>query len=276
MPQSKPYVHTDGRTLHLGRRKVSELTPETLRMNKYALVLPIPASAGVIWTKDVTQFGMMGNDLYSDCCEAAIGHAVQVVSLNDSMGEVTPPDALILDLYANSSGYVPGDPSTDNGSIISYVLNYVLKYSLAARRKHRRIHAASDLHAYAYVDPMDMGLVLQCISAFATLDIGLALPISCQRQVGSLWDVVGNPKTDENSMPGSWGGHSVVVPDFRVVDGQLQIGCITWGQVQWMSLSFWLGYVDEAYVLMFKAWIAAHPQLKALMAQVDADLALVG
>jgi hypothetical protein len=270
-----PYIHTDGRELHLGRLHKSELTPTTLRMHKYSALLPTPP-AHVDWTKGVTHFGEMGNDQLGDCTCAAIGHAVQISSLNAMPSEVTPPDQLVIDLYSNSCGYVQGDPSTDNGGIIAFVINYALKYSLAARHKHRHIHAASELHGYAYVDVANIPLVQQSIATFGVLDIGLALPNTCQAQIGGLWDVVGNPATDTNSMPNSWGGHSTVVIGYRMVDGGLQFLTITWGQLQWMTERFWGAYVDESYILMFVQWLKQYgAQYASLMSAIDADLSLI-
>jgi hypothetical protein len=272
---AQPYVHTDGRALHVGRRYVSPLNVNTLYMSKHAALLP-PAPMAIDYTRGITAFGEMGNDVLSDCCEAAYGHATQIVSLNTPMGMVTPADQLIINFYGDSSGYVIGDASTDNGSVISWVLNYALKYSLAARRKHPRVHAASQLHAYGYVDPLNLPLVQQSIATFGVLDIGLALPITCQAQIGTLWDVVGNPATDPNSMPNSWGGHSTVVVGYRTVDSVVQLLTITWGALQWMTTAFWNAYVDESFALMFTQWLVQFgAQFAPLISAIDAELSLI-
>ena len=91
------YQHHDGRTFRLGKKPV-RLDPRTLRMEKYAILLPVPPAA-YDWTQGVQQWGMMDNDTLGDCTCAAVGHGDQVVTLNSSEGMKTPGDQLILNLY---------------------------------------------------------------------------------------------------------------------------------------------------------------------------------
>jgi hypothetical protein len=243
--------------------------PRSLQMAKYTSTLPAPPPS-LDWTKGVTEWGMMLNDSLGDCTCAAIGHGAQVVTLNVPIGEVTPPDILILNLYEHACGYVPGNPNTDQGGVILDVLNYVQKNALGRRRRvgggH---HKKFPLLAFTEVNYKDKVQVEQAIQCFAVVDIGLQLPITAQAQVGKVWEVVGNPIADPNSQPGSWGGHSVIVPKYDV-DGPT---CITWGQLQKMTWGFWNTYVDESYALFYRFWLDQFGgQYSEMLSQLEADL----
>lgn len=235
-----PYTHTDGRILLLGK-DTPKIDNRTFQLKDFLSRATPPPSAN--WYQGITSWGMMLNDTLGDCTCAAIGHAKQVSTLNTPDGEETPPDVLILNLYEKSCGYVNGDPSTDQGGIIVNVLNYVRKYRLG---KHKHW-----LYAFADPDPGDVEHIKQAIATFGIVDIGLQLPITAQNQVGSTWDVVGNPNTDPNSQPGSWGGHSVIVSSY----GTNGLTCITWGALQTMTWEFWSTYVDESHALLMKSWM---------------------
>lgn len=273
-PIPAPYTHSDGRTLRLGK-----LAPvydsRALHMSKYTSALP-PPPPSCDWTRGVINFGEMLNNKLGCCAESAIGHATQIVTLNTHDYELTPANSIIELLYEYSSGYIPGDPSTDNGSVVAYVLNYVLKHGLGTHRRNRSLRALGELSAYAYVDPLNVDLVKQSLATFGVVDIGLALPITCQSQIGGIWNIVGNPATDPDSMPNSWGGHSTVLVGYRTINGCTQFLTITWGKLQWIAQSFFTVYVDEAYVLLYAAWLKKlSAQASDLVAQLEADFHLI-
>jgi len=209
-----------------------------------------------------TQFGMMLNDVLGDCTCAAVGHAEQVASLNDApppeIGtEITVTDDVIENMYEKSCGYVPGNPFTDNGGIITNVLDWARQHGIGhPGPTHHHRHR---LVAYADPNPANVTHIKQAIAEFMIVDIGLQLPVTAQAQIGGVWDVVGNPRTDPDSVPGSWGGHSVVVAEYDV-NG---LTCITWGALQAMTWRFWNTYCDEAHVLFMAALLDRYKMLTA-------------
>jgi hypothetical protein len=249
-------------------KKPPKKDPRTLMLSKYTLS---PPPAACDWTKGVTSWGEMLNDNLGDCTCAAVGHGVQVASLNSPSGEITPPDSTIEQLYEKSCGYVPGDPNTDGGGVILDVLNYVRnnapwKFKDPTENPHKHPY---QLFAYADPNPNDITHVKQAIATFGMVDIGLDLPLTAQSQVGSVWDVVGNPKTDSNSLPGSWGGHCVIIPKY---DGDI-LTCITWGALQRMTIAFWNAYVDESHALLFRHWVEQYGvDYPEMLVQLEADL----
>jgi hypothetical protein len=258
----------DHRAVKLGK-KPAKIDKRTLRIAKYAKSLP-PPPASCDWFGSVTSWGMMENDSLGDCTCAAVGHGVQVATLNSPDGEVTPPDSTILQLYEQACGYIPGDPNTDNGGVIIDVLNFV-RQNRPWTHKQRHKHT---YELYAYADPSTTNIVevKQAIATLGIVDIGIQLPITAQAQVGSLWDVVGNPQTDQNSQPGSWGGHSVVCCAYDANT----ITCITWGALQPMAWNFFTTYVDECHALLFRAWVEQFAaQNPTALQELEADLAAV-
>jgi hypothetical protein len=239
MKLGRKAIKTDSRTLKLG----DYLTPG---------LPPPPPSAD--WTRGISAWGMMLNDTLGDCTIAACGHAVQVWTANTG-SEVTLPNATIEKYYEEWDGYVPGDPSTDNGGIELDVLNDWKKQGLAGHK------------LMAFADPRFANLteVRQSIALFGGVYIGLAMPLTAQTQ--DVWDVVagGGPDTE----PGSWGGHAVFVPMYD----RNGFTCITWGQQKIMTVAFWNQYCDEAHTLLSEDWLSANDSPSGFdQAQLLADL----
>jgi hypothetical protein len=273
MPQNAPYTHTDGRTLYLGKGP-ARVDPRTFKLEKFLLPATPPPSAN--WYGGVTSFGAMLNENLGDCVVAAIGHAEQIATLNTPSGELTVSNNVIENVYEKACGYVPGNPSTDNGCVIVDTLNWVRQYGLGHRHPSGDAGETRHRHAlYAYADPSvtDLDHIKQSIASFATLDLGLQLPITAQAQVGGLWTVVGNPFTDPNSQAGSWGGHSTICCAYDADT----LTVITWGQLQVMDWGFFTSYVDEAHCLLMRAWLSAKGLPVGMnLAALDQELQALG
>jgi hypothetical protein len=254
----EPYKHTDGRILKLGKRP-ARVDPRTLQLKDYLEPDISPAPASMDWSKGTTSWGMMLNDSLGDCTIAACGHAVQLVSLNTT-AIITEPDAEIEKYYEWWCGYVPGDPNTDQGGVELDILNSWRKNGFAGHK----------LLGYVDPSPGDAEHVKQSVALFGMVYIGLGLPLTAQNQVGSLWDVVGNPATDANSQPGSWGGHAVIVIAYDADT----LTVVTWGALQKMSWRFWNAYVDESHTPLLGYWLENGPAPSGFrMTALETDLA---
>ncbi len=230
--------------LKLGKR-APKFDKRTLKMSKYITPALAPAPVSCDWTQRKVNWGMMLNDSLGDCTIAACAHAIQVWSLCNPAGlavgqtEITVVDSDILKMYEKSCGYNPSDPATDEGGVELDVLNFW---------RHNPLHG-HHLKAYAEPDPGNFQHIKQSIWLFGGVYIGLALPITAQSQ--DVWDVVGDPLNDPDSMPGSWGGHAVYVPAYDSAG----LTMITWGQLKRMTKAFWNAYCDESHALVGGWWV---------------------
>lgn len=210
-------------------RKALKTDSRTLRLARYMKALG-PPPAAVNWAKGISQFGMMLNDQLGCCTIAGIGHAIQVWTANVS-AEVTIPDSIIQNYYSTWDGYVPGDPSTDNGGI---ELNVLQDWKAQGFSGHLLT---------AYADPTVSNLVevRQAINLFLGLYIGFNVTNQVMENDDDPtipWDMTGDTS--------SAGGHCVYVIGY---DAQF-VYVISWGQIYKMTWAYWSANVDEAHALL--------------------------
>lgn len=228
----------DHSKMRLGRKAI-KTDSRTLALGDYLRPGVPPPPPAADWTKGITDWGMMLNDKLSDCTIAGAAHAVQVWTVNTTGKIVTVPDRTLKSYYEKWDGYVPGKPETDSGGVELDVLNDWQKKGFA---KHKLL---------AFADPRYTDLVemRQSIALFGGVYIGLALPLSAQKQ--EVWDVV--PNGGAKAKRGSWGGHCVFVPKYD----KKGFTCITWGGLKTMTVAFWKKYCDEAHTLLGQNWFTA-------------------
>ncbi len=239
-------------SLRLGKRP-ARLDPRTVKLARFLpSELPAPPDA-TDWASGIVSWGMMRNDLLGDCTIAGLGHAVQVWSAATG-NPFTVPDQVVVDYYGRWCGYIPGDPSTDNGGIELDVLNQW--------RKSSDGFFTEKLIGYADPDPGDLLHIKQSIWLFGLSYIGLSLPISAQRQ--DVWDVVDGA----SGSPGSWGGHCVIVLGYD----NRTLTCVTWGELKQMTWAFWQKYCDESHTLLSKRWLDSAPSDYKFLGDLQAEL----
>jgi hypothetical protein len=181
-------------------------------------------------------WGMLGNDSVGDCVEAAMLHAIEHMHLGAWTTPPTFADQDALNLYGAITGYDPSNPSTDQGTDPNQAIAYWQNHGVPVGDGVDRIATA------AQVDPADGMNVRRGIWEFDVALLSLALPISAQQQ--TTWDVVGNPKTDPNSQPGSWGYHEVVAFSYD----SYRVAFCSWGQIMLMTWRFFGAYCQLVLV----------------------------
>ncbi len=211
----------DNRTLLLANYLTTAL-PEPPPVKNWAL------KAGSNW-------GMMLNDKLGCCTCSGAGHAIQTWTANEST-EITIPDGAVLTAYERM-GYKPSDPSTDQGAVELDVLKMWKTSGIGGVK----------LAAFMATEPRNHQHVRQAVALFGGCYIGVALPISAQKQ--TVWSVPPGGAVG-NGARGSWGGHAVWIVGY---DAQ-GLTCVTWGKLQRMTWSFWDTYCDESYALLSDVW----------------------
>jgi len=243
----------DHSRMRLGRKAIKTDTRTLALANYLTPALPAPPAAAD-WTKGNTSWGMMLNDRLGDCTIAGVGHAVQVWTAHTA-SMVTVPDMVVEMYYEKWDGYNPNDPGSDAGGV---ELDVLADWRLQGFAGHR-------LLGFADPQPANLVEIHQSIALFGGVYIGLALPLTAQKQ--EVWDVVPNAGADAEK--GSWGGHCVYVPKYDA-NG---FTCITWGAPKTMTAAFWQAYCDEAHTLLGNDWVTAKGAPEGFsLSQLLADL----
>lgn len=246
---------TDHSRMKLGKR-APRWDKRTLLFSDYAGALP-PPPPSTDYSNQQPEWGAMLNDSLGDCTIAAVAHAVQVWTLVINQ-RITVADEVVEEYYSLWDGYVSGNPDTDNGGVELDVL----------RNWRQQGFAGHPLKAFTRVNSLNLDHVQQALNLFGGLYVGLALPITAQRQ--DTWDVT---RLNGDGEPGSWGGHAV----FCCAYDRDGVTCITWGQLKRMTWAFWAAYCDECYALVSPDFIADDGIAPSGfdMAALEADLDLV-
>lgn len=219
-------------------------THPRLTAEDYLITSSLPNLRGVTvdWCSQVSDWPMYLNDSIGDCTFAAAGHAIQAMTAYAS-SEVTLPSSAILSGYEAVGGYVPGDPSTDNGANMQDVCRYWQQTGIGGHK----------ISAFAEVkNCKDVYVLKQVLDLFGTVYVGINCPQSAldQFNAGEVWSYV----------PGSpiAGGHAIVLQ--RQYPAGHSVGVmdiITWGAVHPMTFKFAEEYIEEAWAVVSPDWMTA-------------------
>lgn len=205
------------------------------------LIIPPPSAN---WYAAVGNWEMLGNDQLGDCVQAACLHALLQFSTYASRPMV-PTDQDAINNY-KQQGYVPGDPSTDNGS---YVLGPtgVLPYWHTTGIECGGV--INKLGAFLQIPETNPLACKQGIFAFGGCMIGMNLPeyIVGPAETPYVWDVQGSGPV------AIAGGHEVWDDGYLSVVGEDLYEFVSWGERFRMTKAFMLKYVDEVAVLYDRA-----------------------
>jgi len=192
-------------------------------------------------TKPGFAWRMFLNDSLGDCAIAGPAHIEMLWTYNVNQLPFVPTDQDVLAGYELVGGYQPNQPNTDNGCILLNVLKTWQNTGLFGHK----------INAFVEVNPRNLQHVKTAVALFGAVDVGLAMPLSWQSQVGQSWTVV-DPNLQNDSLPGSWGGHCVIIGKYD--DVAQEFTCITWGQEQRISYNAFATYCDEVYAPLSTDW----------------------
>ena len=186
----------------------------------------------VDYTNGITDWGMMGNDTIGLCVEASAAHAAQVWTQGNTTpytGMLTPATKDVVTLYSQLTGYVPGDQSTDNGTIP----NDMFKLWAATPLFGCKMLACASVALENWLN------LMFAISLFGGVFYSWELPVSAQTQ--DVWDVV----PDDG---GVWGGHETFGCAYDDVEETISV--ISWGKIIPVTQEFWVKYCVEQHVVL--------------------------
>lgn len=203
-----------------------------------------PTPALVDWVSKVSGWGMLGNDSWSDCVFAAVGHMIEAATCYGQGATVKVSLADVLKGYSDVTGFdqqagPPGRNPTDRGTVIQDALSHWRKTGIGDHK----------ILAFARVDHRNLDEVTAALNLFGHLMVGVDFPSAGMAQFdhGQPWDVVANDG-------GSDGGHAVTL-GFDASGGPLK--AVSWGRAQPLTPAWWSRYVREAWVVIMPEWLDA-------------------
>lgn len=200
------------------------------------------APTSVDLTKKISVWPMLANDTVGDCTCAAAGHTIHGWTANVG-SPIILSDKDVLSAYSAITGYSPSKPGSDRGAQMQDVLKYWRKTGVG---KHR-------IGAYAGVEPGNFEHIKLSVNMFGVCYLGVALPISAQRQ--NVWSVPPGGARGAGA-PGSWGGHAITALAYD----HYGVTVVTWGALKRMTWAFLSTYADEAYAVLSADWINGKKQ----------------
>lgn len=189
-----------GRTFRLGRNRPIARCPRLSLRNYLTLRIP-PPPAACDYTKAASSAlaNIYGNDTLGDCVIAGMAHLVGLLTGNSGAPQFVFANDQIIALYSAIGGYVPGDPTTDNGCDEQTALNYWENHGAPAGSTHK-------IAGWLSVDATDLTEVRTALWLFENLVFGMELPDPWINPMpaapGFTWDTAGDPDPDN--------GHCVV------------------------------------------------------------------
>lgn len=196
------------------------------------------------WGAQVPHWPLYLNSTLGCCVEAATFHHEGVWTFKTTGTELIVPDSEVISSYETAGGYVPGDPSTDNGTNM---------LTMVKLWKSQGFVSGDKLLAYTSLEPGNNTHVMASTFLFGGVFLGIQLPITAQAQSkpNGIWSLVPGYLTNEKAQRGSWGGHCVALHGYN----QQMVCLTTWGFVQYATWQWLRYYMDEAFSPMSTQWM---------------------
>jgi hypothetical protein len=186
---------------------------------------------------EISTWGMLGNDIHSDCGPAAVAHYVMLVTqyLTGTMVSPSLNDVYALYTLCNPT-FNPTTGDGDNGVDMGEMLGFVCTNGIGGKR--------ALAYATVEVDSIDAIRAVAAIFGGALLGVGLQKSQQSQTKTGGPWDY--QPSQ-------TWGGHAVLAGLYssNTTPGQPDISVITWGAVMGTTDAFAENQVQTVDVLIF-------------------------
>lgn len=185
-------------------------------------------------------WGVFLNDRLGDCVCADSCHQVMLHTANAGT-IVIPTDDQCEALYEAVGGYVPGNPSTDQGCDEAAMCQYMQTTGIAGQKS-----AGSGA-----VDPTNIEHIKWSILIFGALRTGIVVDQQMEEQFSNNqpWTTAANPNDPDA------GGHDVPFVDY---DSEYAYA-VTWGGLQPIAWPLVLNpnFMDECHAEAYPDWIRA-------------------
>ncbi len=220
--------------MKLGKKPATH-DPRDLKLMQYVVRHALPTRPEEFGhERNIGVWSMFANDQVGDCVFAGAAHE-HMVWTTEGFNPTPFSEESVLSDYSAVTGYVPGDPSTDQGTLVRDAMKY--------RRSTGLLDAAGARHtiaAYLAVAPANAEQMLNAMWLFGAIGVGIEFPDTAMDQFdrGQPWTVTPGAKVE--------GGHYVPLVAYR---GGMFV-CVTWGKLQLIAPSFLARYCDEAWAML--------------------------
>lgn len=187
-------------------------------------------------------YGMYLNDSLGDCVCADTAHEVLLRTANAG-SIVIPTNDDVLKLYEAVGGYVPGNPSTDQGCDETSMEEYVQQTGFCGQKS-----AGSGM-----IDPSNLEHLRWGVQLFGCVRIGCIVDQQMESQFESnqQWTTPADPNDPDA------GGHDMLIFSY---DKSAQVfSCFTWGGIAHLSESLVASsaFLDELHASVWPDFITA-------------------
>jgi hypothetical protein len=190
----KTITHPDtGKAFKLGRRRPVARCPR-LSLRNYLLKSFPTAPPAIDYSAKPKAFlsEILGNDVLGDCTAAGAFHIGGMLLANAS-AQIPYTQADVIKFYSATTGYVPGDESTDQGGNEQDVLNWWRQYGLLGNGSHA-------ITGWVAVNGNAAEEVRAALWLFENLYFGVELPDAWINPMpgasGFIWAMAGDPDPD--------------------------------------------------------------------------------
>lgn len=177
-------------TFKLGRKRPIARCPRLSIKNYLLKALPAPPAGVGYQAAAKTGLSLIyGNDTVGDCVEACMLHIQNVFEANSLFAPAPIAESVGISLYSDITGYIPGVPSTDQGTNEQDALNYWQQKGLG-------IPYTNPIAGWMAVDATSINEVRMAIWLFENIMFGVELPdewiTPFPSRSGFTWDVAGS------------------------------------------------------------------------------------
>jgi len=219
-------------------------------LDQAAVWPPVPAKG---WENAVSDWGMLGNgpdpgnppampDGVGDCAEAGILHLIKGQSANAG-NPLTATTAQALALYSTITGFNPNDPSTDNGTALTDLLTFIQKNGVEMTDATGK-KVTVEVVGSASLDISSAAQMRYSGYTFGGNYLGINCPQQCEDDTDN-WNFAAGLSIA--------GGHCIPQEGEGAAGGKI----VSWDMVIPASTGFLISYLEEAYIVITKAWLNA-------------------
>lgn len=197
---------------------------------------------------------MFNNDKIGDCTAAGVANAALAFSALNGFYPVIDT-ASVVNFYSATSGYVPGNPNTDQGADPTAVLTYLARNGFKAPNE-------TLVALFGMISTEDRNALGNVMNIAGVVYGAFAMTLSDQYAVSNGYPLdIASPG---DQTPYSWGGHLMDIWSYEGLEDSDRVWLLTWGQIYPTTWRWIESRMVAAYGVLFRQLldVTGHNQLK--------------